>query len=80
MKRAAAIRDIVSEFGPKDPVIDADPTSLPLALPSFGKIEVEEAIDALYFSLKEIGLRILEPSMQYPSIQVLQHFWLCYQL
>lgn len=73
MKRADAIRDIVSEFGPKDPVIDADPTSLPLALPSFGKIEVEEAIDALLSGWITMGERVFQFERDWASYVGTKH-------
>lgn len=60
MNRKQAIQNIVAQFGPKDPRIQENPESLPLALPSFGKIEIEEALDALLSGWITMGERVFQ--------------------
>lgn len=60
MNRKQAIQDIVAKFGPKEPSIQENPESLPLALPSFGKPEVEEALDALLSGWITMGERVFQ--------------------
>jgi len=56
--RNQAIRDIVAQYGPKDPELVSSPTTLPLALPSFGQAEVIEAMDALLSGWLTMGNRV----------------------
>lgn len=58
--RSQAIRDIVAQYGPQDPALISNPTSLPLALPSFGQSEVIEAMDALLSGWLTMGNRVFE--------------------
>ena len=60
MNRSKAIQNIVEEYGPKNPTIEENPTTLPLALPSFGKAEVEEALDALLSGWLTMGKRVFQ--------------------
>ena len=58
--RNQAIRDIVTQFGPEDPALVTNPTTLPLALPSFGQAEIIEAMDALLSGWLTMGNRVFE--------------------
>lgn len=58
--RSQAIRDIVSQYGPIDPKLITDPTTLPLAVPSFGQAEIIEAVDALLSGWLTMGERVFE--------------------
>ena len=58
--RSQAIRDIVAKYGPQDPALISNPTSLPLALPSFGQSEIIEAMDALLSGWLTMGNRVFE--------------------
>ena len=58
--RDQAIRDIVAQYGPKDPELMYNPTALPLALPSFGQAEIIEAMDALLSGWLTMGNRVFE--------------------
>ena len=58
--RTQAIRDIVSQYGPTDPKLITNPTTLPLALPSFGQAEIVEAMDALLSGWLTMGNRVFE--------------------
>ena len=53
-----AIQQLVQQYGPSEPVIIENPMTLPLAVPSFGKKEVEESIDALLSGWLTMGERV----------------------
>ena len=58
MMRKKDIQDLVKRYGPSEPRIEEKPTHLPLAIPSFGALEVEEAIDALLSGWITMGDRV----------------------
>ena len=58
MTRKTAIQDLVKRYGPSEPTIEEHPTHLPLAVPSFGTLEIEEAIDALLSGWITMGERV----------------------
>ena len=60
MNRKESIQDIVERFGPSEPSIISSPDTLPLAMPSFGKAEVEEALDALLSGWITMGKRVFQ--------------------
>ena len=53
--RDQAIRDIVSQYGPTDPKLITDPTTLPLALPSFGQAEISGSAGCVVIGLVDHG-------------------------
>lgn len=65
--RQRAIREMVAKYGPTDPVLVTEPTSLPLALPSFGAAEIEEALDALLSGWLTMGERVFEFERRWAS-------------
>ena len=73
MNRKQAIQDIVAQFGPEEPTVQENPTSLPLALPSFGKIEVEEALDALLSGWITMGQRVFQFERDWASYVGTKH-------
>ena len=60
MDRNRAIWDIIEQYGPKNPTLIDAPTTLPLALPSFGQAEIAEAMDALLSGWLTMGNRVFE--------------------
>ena len=56
--RKIAIQELVKKYGPVEPTVESRPSSLPLAVPSFGALEVEEAIDALLSGWITMGERV----------------------
>lgn len=58
--RQQAIKEIVAQYGPEEPVLIENPVKLPLALPSFGATEIEEALDALLSGWLTMGERVFE--------------------
>ena len=58
MDREHAIREIVEQYGPKNPTLIENPTTLPLAVPSFGQAEIVEAMDALLSGWLTMGERV----------------------
>lgn len=58
--RSQSIRDIVAKYGPVEPSLISNPTTLPLALPSFGQAEIVEAVDALLSGWLTMGNRVFE--------------------
>lgn len=60
MDRNRAIWNIIEQYGPKDPTLIDVPTTLPLAVPSFGQAEIAEAMDALLSGWLTMGNRVFE--------------------
>ena len=60
MTRRKAIQSIVEQYGPLDPTLITEAKTLPLAVPSFGKVEIEEALDALLSGWLTMGERVFE--------------------
>ena len=58
--KTRAIWNIIEQYGPKDPTLIDAPTTLPLALPSFGQAEIAEAMDALLSGWLTMGNRVFE--------------------
>ena len=58
--RQQAIQDIVAAYGPPEPSLITQADRLPLALPSFGAAEIEEALDALLSGWLTMGQRVFE--------------------
>lgn len=58
--RQKAIKEIVALYGPTEPNRIENPVKLPLALPSFGAAEIEEALDALLSGWLTMGERVFE--------------------
>lgn len=59
-ERTDAIRALVEKYGPSNPRLITETTTLPLAVPSFGKAEIEEAMDALLSGWLTMGNRVFE--------------------
>ncbi len=58
--RRKAIYDLVHTYGPKEPSLITETTTLPLAVPSFGHAEIEEALDTLLSGWLTMGERVFE--------------------
>jgi CDP-4-dehydro-6-deoxyglucose reductase, E1 len=56
--RKEAIQKLVKQYGPEDPKIIEHPDGIPLAVPSFGAREIEEAIDTLLSGWITMGDRV----------------------
>lgn len=54
------IQDLVAKYGAKDPLTLADPSRLPLAVPSFGGAEIEEAIASLLTGWITMGKKVAQ--------------------
>ena len=58
--RRKAIQDLVHQFCPKEPTLITETSTLPLAVPSFGQAEIEEALDTLLSGWLTMGERVFE--------------------